>query len=276
MSTIHDHYRNQPLTNEQLQRYAPSVFAARPWQTMSARYAFIPTIQVIEKMRTEGFLPYAAQQAITRIPGKGEFTKHLVRFRDVRNGTAPAIRSLGQIFPELVLINSHDGLSSYQLQAGFFRLVCLNGMICADGSFSPINVRHTGDVSDVIEATYQVVEQFPRVLESVESFQQKLLSAPQAEAYGAAALTLRYDEGEAPITPAEVIRPRRAEDQPATLWNVFNRCQENLTQGQRGLHGFSESGRRVKKTRAIRSISEDTRINKALWTLTERMRDLMS
>lgn len=269
-------YRNQPLNNDQLMRFAPSVFATKPWQAMSARYSFIPTIQVIEKMRTEGFLPYSAQQSTTRIPGKADFTKHLVRFRDVRQGTGPAIQSLGQIFPELVLINSHDGLSSYQLQAGFFRLICLNGMICADGSFSPINVRHSGDVSDVIEASYEVVEQFPRVLASVESFQQKLLSAGQAEAYGAAALTLRYDEDEAPVTPRDIIRPRRSEDQPSTLWNVFNRVQENLTQGQKGLHGWTETGRRIRKTRAVKSISEDTRINKALWTLTEKMRDLVA
>jgi hypothetical protein len=34
---------------------------------MSARYAFIPTIQVVEKMRSEGFLPVAASQSRTRI-----------------------------------------------------------------------------------------------------------------------------------------------------------------------------------------------------------------
>jgi len=275
--TTRDFYRNQPLSNDQLMRFAPSVFATKPWQAMSARYSFIPTINVIEKMRAEGFQPYAAQQAVTRIEGKGEFTKHLVRFRDDRQGTEPAIHSLGQIFPELVLINSHDGLSSYQLQAGFFRLVCLNGMICADGSFSPINVRHSGDVSDVIEASYQVIEQFPKVLDSVESFQGKLLSANEAEAYGAGALAIRYDEGTSPIQPVDVIRPRRSEDQKPTLWNLFNRVQENLTQGQAGLNRVNlETGRRTKRTRAIKSISEDTRVNKALWAFTEKIRDLMS
>jgi hypothetical protein len=58
---------NTPLTNDQLMRTAPSVFATQPWDKMSARYAFIPTIQVVEKMRSEGFLPVAASQSRTRI-----------------------------------------------------------------------------------------------------------------------------------------------------------------------------------------------------------------
>lgn len=264
-------FRNQPLTNDDLKHFAPSVFAIEPWGAMSPRYAFIPTINVIEKMRREGFVPFAASQAVTRIPGKGMFTKHLVRFRDVRGEAL----TRGEC-PELVLINSHDGMSSYQLSAGFFRLVCFNGCMCGDDVIPPINVRHSGDVSDVIEATYEVVEQFPRMIASVESFKALTLRQEDAERFGAAALVLRYDEGTAPITPADVIRPRRDEDQKPTLWNVFNRVQENLTQGQAGLTGRNaQTGRRVKKTRAIKSISEDTRLNKALWTLTESMRDLV-
>jgi hypothetical protein len=119
-------------------RVAPSIFAAQAYSGMSARYAFIPTITVVEKMRSEGFLPVAAMQSRTRIEGKQDFTKHLIRFRDVRNGDAPAIRTLGEVYPELVLTNSHDGASAYKLDAGLFRLVCTNGMVVSDGTVSQI------------------------------------------------------------------------------------------------------------------------------------------
>ena len=36
--------QSQPLTNDQLRRVAPSIFAERPWHAMSDAYAFIPTI----------------------------------------------------------------------------------------------------------------------------------------------------------------------------------------------------------------------------------------
>src|SRR6266571_3526054 len=90
--------RNQPLSNDELIRLAPSIFATQPYEKMSARYTFIPTIQIVDKMRAEGFLPVAATQSRTRIAGKRDFTRHMIRFRDVRQGDAPAIRTLGTIY----------------------------------------------------------------------------------------------------------------------------------------------------------------------------------
>src|ERR1700735_4484487 len=116
---------NTVLTNDQLHNVAPSVFTAHPWSKISARYTFIPTIEIVDRMRAEGFQPVSAMQSTTRIEGKENFTKHMIRFRDMRNGTGPAIRALGTIYPELVLTNSHDGGSAYKIDAGLFRLICL-------------------------------------------------------------------------------------------------------------------------------------------------------
>jgi hypothetical protein len=33
---------------------------------------------------------------------------------------------------EIILLNSHDGMSSYQMLAGMFRFVCQNGLVCGD------------------------------------------------------------------------------------------------------------------------------------------------
>jgi len=261
------------LTNDQIRAYAPSVFAHQPWHKMSDKYAFIPTIQVVEKMRAEGFVPVQAMQSRTRIPGKGDFTKHLLRFRDVRQGDKPLTLALGQVYPELVLTNSHDGASAYKLDSGLFRLICTNGMVVGDGVVNHINVRHSGKPDGIIDATYEIVDQMPKVIESVESFQRLRLEAPQAQAFAEAALALRYDEGQAPIAPAQVLQPRRREDQDPTLWNTFNRAQEALVNG--GVRGRNPESRRRVRTRAVEGISENTRLNKALWTLAERMRELM-
>lgn len=266
--------RNEPLTNEQLMGAAPSVFAAEPWERMSSKYTFIPTIQVVDRMRAEGFQPVAVTQSRTRIEGKQEFTKHMIRFRDMRNGDVPALRTLGTIYPELVLTNSHDGASAYKLDAGLFRLVCLNGLTVSEGNVSQINVRHSGSSDGIIEASYQIVEEFPKVLESVERFSALRLTAPQQQVYAAAALELRYDAGEAPVTAEQIVRPRRREDSDATLWNTFNAVQENLLTG--GVRGRNpETSRRV-RTRAVSGISENTRLNKALWTLTTEMQKLVA
>ena len=59
------------------------------------------------------------------------------------------LRRSGQIagkeVPEIILLNSHDGSSSYQMIPGMFRFVCTNGMICGQ-TFGEIRVPHKGDV----------------------------------------------------------------------------------------------------------------------------------
>lgn len=268
-----------PLTNDQLQKYAPSIFATTPWHAMSDRYAFIPTIEIVEKMRSEGFLPVAAQQSRCRIPGKSDFTKHMIRFRDFRAGAAPAIRELGTVYPELVLTNAHDGASSYKLDAGLFRLVCTNGMVVSSGNLSQINVRHSGNPGDVISISHEIIEEFPKVLSTVNEWGQKLLPAPARDAFASAALVLKYgDEEPAPITPEVLLQPRRGEDREPTLWNTFNVVQEKLIGGgDRYRRVNPETGRsRRGRTRAVSGIAENTRLNKALWMLAEKMKELAS
>lgn len=261
------------LSNEELMHRAPSVFAVEPWQAMSSRYTFIPTINVVEQMRSEGFVPVAAVQSRTRIEGKGAFTKHQIRFRDVRNGETPVLTHLGQLFTEIILTNSHDGASAYKIDAGLMRLVCMNGLTVAAGEHNAMKVRHSGSADGIIEASYEVVEQFPRVLESAESFAQLQLTAPQQNAFAEAAISLRYDEN-APIQPAQVIRPRRTADVAPNLWNTFNTVQEHLTQG--GITGRNPQTFERRKIRPVSGIGENTRLNQALWTLAERMKDLLT
>ena len=59
-----------------------------------------------------------------------------------------------QVRPEVVLVNSHDKSSAYQLHCGLFRLVCTNGMVVSDGTFQRISIKHSGFNPDsVIEAS---------------------------------------------------------------------------------------------------------------------------
>lgn len=274
MTTYSTINRNQqsPLSNTDLMRLAPSIFATEAYGEMSDRYTFIPTIQVVDKLRNEGFQPFSAIQSRTRIQGKAGFTKHVIRFRDTRNGNAPATRHLGQIYPEVILTNSHDGGSTYNLEAGLFRLVCLNGMTVSEGGMDMMKVRHTGTSDGIIEASYSIVDQFPRVLDSVERFQSLALTSGQQNAFATAALELRYDE-KAPVTPEQILKPKRRDDAGSNLWNTFNVVQEHLTQG--GARGYDVATARRVKVRAVNGIGENSRLNRALWTLADKMRELV-
>ena len=74
-----------------------------------------------------------------------------------------------------------------------------------------------------------------------------------------------------PITVDRLLTARRREDQKNDLWTVYNRIQENFIKG--GMRGYGKTGKRM-STRAINSVSEDIRLNKALWQLAEGMAQL--
>lgn len=253
---------SSPLSDEQILRAAPSVFADAPHASRSRRYTYIPTIEVVNGLRREGFQPFMACQARTRVEGKEDFTKHLIRFRH-------AEQINGEEANEIILVNSHDGSSSYQMLAGCYRFVCHNGLICGE-TVEDFRVRHSGDVvGNVIEGAFRVLDEFALVDQSKEVMKQITLRPAYQQAFTRAALQLRYDpEEHAPIEPEQLNQSRRFDDRGSDLWRTFNRVQENLIRG--GLSGQSANGRRT-TTREVRGVSENVRLNRALWTLAEEM-----
>ncbi len=107
---------DQPLSEDQMRAAAPSIFAEGKHASRSERYTYIPTIDVLRGLRKEGFEPFMVAQGASRVEGKAEYTKHLIRMRHAGQvSTKPEAN-------EIILINSHDGASSYQMLAGMFRL----------------------------------------------------------------------------------------------------------------------------------------------------------
>lgn len=268
-SLSYNNNRAVALDDAALRRMAPSVFAEAAAADRSSRYTFIPTYQVVEALRKEGFYPVAAMESRARIEEKRGFTKHLLRFRRHDGFT-----TVGETLPEVCILNSHDGSSSYQISAGLYRLVCANGMIVADSEIETIKARHSGNVvDDVIEGTYRIIDRAPEVLARVEDFRALALPEPAQQAFAKAALELRYEEGEAPIQPEQLNQPKRQADRGSDLWKTFNRVQENMIRG--GVRGRNSSGGRM-STRAVNSVGENVRLNKALWTLAEEMKRIMA
>ena len=72
---------DRPLGEDQMHQAAPSIFAASKHASRSERYTYIPTIQVLRGLRREGFEPFMVAQSKSRILGKTEYTKHMIRMR---------------------------------------------------------------------------------------------------------------------------------------------------------------------------------------------------
>lgn len=269
-TNYHFHRPTHALTNAEIARVAPSVFADEAHESRGEKYAFIPTAQVLDGLRAEGFEVFNAQQTRCRDENKRAFTKHLLRLRH------PDLATTGQVgseVPEIVLINSHDGTSAYKLLAGFYRCVCANGLVVASSQLDDVSVRHTGRViDDVIEGSCRVVENLKQIAPVVDQYKGIELAPDEQIVFANAALALRWDTDDqgnslAPISAIAALQPRRFEDRKTDLFTIYNRLQENLVKG--GVRGRGTTGRRT-TTRAIGGVNEDVRINRGLWLLTEQ------
>jgi hypothetical protein len=255
-----------PLSDEQIRSVAPSIFATEAHGSRSTRYSHIATSQVLAGLRKEGFEPFMACQSLCRDQGKREHTKHMMRLRHASQINAGEAN-------EIVLINSHDGSSAYQMIAGVYRYVCSNGMVFGE-TRNDVRLRHSGDIVDnVIEGAFKVLDDFEMVDESRQGMQALSLNAGEQGAFARAALAIKYDTetAAAPITEAQVLETRRTQDGAPDLWTTLNRVQENLVQG--GLRGRSATGRRT-RTRAVQGIDQNIKLNRALWVLAQEMQKL--
>lgn len=252
---------DRPITDAEIAQYAPSVMAQAAHESRSARYGYCSTKDVLDGLRSNGFQPFQVVQTRCRDEGKKEFTKHLVR---LRHASAVA----GSEVPEIIMINSHDGTSSYQLMSGVFRMVCENGLISGNLE-NNIRVRHNGSVVDnVIEGCTRILDDVQLTMSHVDQFKSVQLNYDEQRVFANSALQLKYDDGASPIKAVDLLDVRRMGDRSNDLWTVFNRTQEALIRG--GVQGRSATGRRM-STRAVTGVSENVRLNKALWSLAEQM-----
>lgn len=265
------------LELDAIRKAAPSIFAEDKHVSRSERYTYIPTAAVLAGLLKEGFLPTEVRQGGSRDEEKRGFTKHMIRLRrEPESNNVYRARGghhfdfKGELFPEVVLVNSHDGTSAYQLYAGLFRLVCTNGLISGE-MFQSVKIAHKGNVVDqVIEGAYTVVDTALAMGEQARQLEGIQLTRDEQTVFGRAALALRFEEPEkAPVQVEQVLRPRRAADNKPDLWTTFNRTQENLIKG--GLHGVTVNAetrqRRHVTTRPVNGIEGNRDLNRALHTL---------
>lgn len=262
----HSYRSPSPLSDEQLRKVAPSIFAEAAHGSRSERYTYIPTSHVLAGLRKEGFEPFMVCQTRVRDESKRAFTKHMLRLRHATQIDDAEAN-------EIILLNSHDGTSCYQMLAGMFRFACSNGLVCGT-QIADVRVRHKGEIVDnVIEGAFEVLDGFDLVREKREQMRAITLEPVEAEIFARSALSLKYDAPTkpAPITEAQILAPRRIADVKPDLWTTFNRVQENFVKG--GLSARTSNGRR-QSTRAVQGIDQNIKVNRALWLLAEEMQRL--
>jgi len=266
---------------------APSVFAETKHDSRSERYQYLDTRELMAAMIKEGFGIIEVRQGGSRIEGKKDFTKHMIRFSTPGGKFNIEPRVGAPSSATVTLINAHDGTSSYQLMSGFMVWLCTNGMMTSE-DYSTLRVGHTKNAREkIIDAAYKVIEDFPRAVDEVKRWAGTELTQVERLAFADAARELRWTPTEdkaPPVEPARLLAPRRMADNGRDMWSTLNVVQEHLIQG--GDRYFGErrtvdqrTGRpvvqRVERTVGkVNSVDQDKAINRAIWKLTQTMMEL--
>jgi hypothetical protein len=251
------------MTDDQLKKQVPSIFCTQAHEKTSSKYALISTIDCVKGLENNGFYPVQAFESRVRDKNNKPFAKHMIRFRH------HSMVEKGGNLPEIVMVNSHNGTTSYQLRAGIYRLVCGNGLIVGNDFFYR-KIKHQGDViTKLVDSANEIIEIVPQVLEISEKWKGIELNVSQAKEYAESAAAIKWKEDELEFSPHMLLNCRRSADSGTNLWTAFNVIQENLVRG--GIRYRHHETRRRGSTRAVNSVSEICRINSELWNLTEKM-----
>jgi hypothetical protein len=251
------------LGKAEIKERASSVFTAQGSPDTSQKYSHISTDRIIEDMEALGWGVVDAKQVRAR---KGEgYQKHLVVFRN--NDLFIEGADGDDVFPQILLTNSHDGKNAFTFTAGLFRMICENGLVISTQEFENMKIRHYGyDFTKLQEVITSMVEALPLTVESMNKFKQTQLNEEKALEFAKKALEVRFGEEQAQnitIDLRELITPTRPEDEGNDLWSVFNVVQEKLTHGMFNY----QTGTKMRKARKIKNFRQDIDLNAKLYEL---------
>jgi len=256
---------NTFLSNAEIRERAKSIFTTTAAPGTSEKYAHISTDRIIDDMSRLGWGVIDAKQVRAR---KGDgYQKHLVVFRN--NDLFIEGQDGDNVFPQILLTNSHDGKNAFTFTAGLFRLVCENGLVICSQEFDNMKIRHYGYTFEELQGVItRMVEALPLTVESMNKFKRKQLQQEQKEEFARRAAAIRFGVEQLQnivIDYRTLLEPTRPEDRGDNLWSVYNVIQEKLTNGM-----FEYvSGTKIRKARKIKNFRQDIDLNAKLYALAE-------
>ena len=255
---------NNPLTTDELLAQAPALFTEKPRYEVSDKYPFIPTIEVINEIKSHNWYPVSVQQACVKDESMEGYQKHLVKFRHFDDLLNPKENAV-----ELLLFNSHDRSTAFSISVGIYRFVCANGLVIADSVFESYKIKHLGDRdNDVLMAINNITAFKPQLEAKIHTLEAITLSNAEKTSFAKSALPLRFDE-HLEVDHNDLLVPHRIEDEHNDLYTILNVIQENMLRGN--ISGVNkETGRRF-TSKEITSISKDVDVNQGLWDIAERI-----
>lgn len=241
-------------TNDELKIKCPSLFCQRQAEYLSEQYQFCPTEPTIKALQAQGWHVIDARQQ-----GRLDTSKHLIR---MIQGTPDLYNRIELTQDEtftLALVGSHDGTRALRGIGGILVRACLNGLLVAQNTLGSFKFVHrTCNADKINDALTYFKVNFNGIQDMISKMKNTQLNDMDMQNLAIKSIVLRWGElNAAPktVTSLAVLQSHRHSDNGNTLWQVFNRIQENLMT------------HKIKNVKGIRDVNEDVRINQALWDM---------
>ena len=263
------------LTIDEAIKLVPAIGATAPAQKVSNTYQFVSTRDILERVQQDGWLITNATSQ-----GRTEYAQHrvtLVHTNDLVSPTPATVFQNSVIMsannevnlndegiPRIEMFNSHNLTKRLMFAIGYFRFVCSNGLIAATGPAEAIRTKHRFSddrLTVIMEQVSQISERFPQIQAKIDQFKERQMTEDEQMSFANYAIKGRYNYR--PTMPARfndieessrrLLQSRREADVGNSVWQVYNRVQENVVSGMEGF------------TRPIKGYTDSIRVNQLLW-----------
>ena len=287
-NTVQEKVKNhQALNDDEIKLLCPVAFKDTMTKVeinklgLSKHYSFVPTMNVVNDLRTLGYEVTDAVQVKARKKSTNGYQKHMITLEhpdykidqvkevELADGTTETQILPPTEYPQILLTNSHDGGNAFTLSAGIFRLICSNGLVIKTEDYGSARLVHKGYS---FEAVQELVKQFEETMSELltkitEMKKVELTKAQQIEFAKQAALlrfkSKSYNEDNIAdvVDIDDLLNVDRKEDAGNGLYEVFNRVQESLINGKYHYLGTKDKSR---KARPIKNFKQSIEVNSKL------------
>lgn len=236
--------------------------------TVGAKYSFMSTMDIVETFQQRGWELIKTATPKVRNEQAKAFCKHILEFEHTTLSNSLSNEEKLRIH----VLNSHNGTSSLQIRFGVFRLVCSNGLVVSKNTLGEFRLRHFEANKSALDGMLlNLLNKATEVNTSIEAFKSMKLNDSQAFEFAIQAKrVLKQIQPTQEFELSDLLRIRRLEDAGTSLWQIFNRIQENAI--KRGYSTTNTLTNKSRKAREIKSIDVSNRINTELWGIAESLK----
>ena len=146
-------------------------------------------------------------------------------------------------------------------------MICENGLVIADTEFEDVKMRHMGyTFEDLQSMIKEMVEKLPLTVESMNKMKSVELEGEQVLELAKSLLDIRVegtDNTFNDVAVKNVLESQRNEDRGNGLWEVFNRVQENIINGN--FYYNTKSGKQ-RQARIVKNFKQDLDLNRKMFS----------